>query len=24
LGHVEDGEISWVWIGHHSVYDHLI
>jgi hypothetical protein len=24
LGHVEDGEISWVWIGHHSVYDHLL
>ena len=24
LGHAEDGEISWVWIGHHSEYDRLI
>lgn len=24
LGHVEDGEISRVRIGHHSEYDHLI
>jgi hypothetical protein len=24
LGLIEDGEMSWVWIGHHSEYDHLI
>lgn len=24
VGFVEDGSISWVWIGHHSEYDHLI
>ena len=24
LGLIEDREMSWVWIGHHSEYDHLI
>jgi hypothetical protein len=24
LGLIEEGEISWVWIGHHSEYDKLI
>ena len=24
LGYVEDDEVTWVWIGHHSEYDRLI
>ncbi|WP_404424425.1 hypothetical protein [Nibricoccus sp. IMCC34717] len=24
LGHREDEEITWVWIGAHAEYDHLL
>jgi hypothetical protein len=24
LAHVDGDDVLWVWIGHHSEYDHLI
>lgn len=24
LAHVDGEEVTWIWIGHHSEYDHLI
>jgi len=24
VAHVDGDEVIWVWIGHHSEYDHLI
>jgi hypothetical protein len=24
LAHLDGDEVMWVWIGHHSEYDHLI